>query len=179
MAHNVRLRLRVALVRSGVLGDSGSIELFRELATQPRDAPLCLLRKLLLLHAVVDRLYGLAHAELEVLEQSGELLFQLAHLRLPLLQTLRLEALPLACDLALTLLQRCAFAIHGGQICMQPVEEMRDVLGLVGELATRGGDDRGVEPNALRDIDAGGGAWHAETQRVGRRQRLLIEADRG
>ena len=60
---------------------------------------------------------------------------------------------------------------------MQPVEEFADVAGLRAEARAGGFDDCGIQSEPLRDVDAGGGAGHADFQFVGGLQRGLVEAD--
>ena len=130
----MRLCLRIAFVRAGMLRDGRCVELLRELAPQPRDASLGFFRELLLLHAIVNGLHRLAHAEFKVLYQPGKLLIQLAHLRLPLLQPFRFQPLLLSLDFALTLTQCRTFAVRCSKVCMQPVKEVGNVLCLRREL---------------------------------------------
>jgi hypothetical protein len=74
----MRLRVGVALIGAGAVGDDGLVEALLKLAAQARHAAFGFFRELLLRGAVLDGADGLAHLELEVLEQRGQLGFQLA-----------------------------------------------------------------------------------------------------
>jgi len=50
---------------------------------------------------------------------------------------------------------------------VQAVEEAGDVLGLRADAGASGGDDFGIQAEALGDIDSGGRPRNADTQFVG------------
>ena len=172
------LSLWITFVRACMLRNGSRVELFCELASQPRNATLGFLGELLLLHAIVNRLHRFAHAELEILQQCRQLLLQFAYLGLPLLQAFRLKALPLPFYLALALPQRSTLTIYRRKIGMEAIEEARNVLCLMRELPSRCGYDRWIESNTLRNVDTRRGAGYTESQRVGRSERFLVETHR-
>jgi hypothetical protein len=65
-------------IRAGAVGDDGLVEALLKLAAQAQDAAFGFLGELLLPGAIFDGAHRLAHLELEVLEQRGQLGFQLA-----------------------------------------------------------------------------------------------------
>ena len=62
---------------------------------------------------------------------------------------------------------------------MQAVQELCYVLCLCAQTAASGGDDRGIQAQALRNVDPGGGARNADLQLVRGLERGLVEADGG
>ena len=62
---------------------------------------------------------------------------------------------------------------------MELIEELSDVAGLGTETGAGACDDGGIQAEALRDVDAGGGAGNADFQFVGGLERGLVEADGG
>jgi hypothetical protein len=66
-----------------------------------------------------------------------------------------------------------------GELVVQLVEEAGDVDLLRAEALARGGDDAGVEAEALGGLNAGRCAGHAEAQLVVGRERDFVHAGRG
>ncbi len=173
----MRLGRRVLPVGSGDVRDNGLVEALLELALQTGDATVCLGGCLALGSLVFHALYAVAHLELELLHQRGELHFEFAG-ALPLLQSaLGLQPLAFAFDRLLARADVRALFGNSCELCVQVVEEAGDVGGLRGDAGACGSDHAGIEPEPLRDIDAAGRAGHAHAQLVGGSERALIEAD--
>ena len=62
---------------------------------------------------------------------------------------------------------------------MQAVEKLADIARLRAQLRARGLDDRRIQSQPLRDVDARRRSRHADLQFVSRLQRGFVESDRG
>ena len=67
---------------------------------------------------------------------------------------------------------------EAANVASQAVEEFADIAGLGTQTGASCVDDRGIEPETLRDVDSGGGAGHSNFQFVGGLQRGLVESYR-
>src|SRR5664280_3317631 len=83
--------------------------------------------------------------------------------------------------LARQLLLACAnlgpLCVNLPQLRMQAVKKARDVLGLRAHPLPRLGDDLRIQPELLRDVNAGRGAWYSDAQLERGSECVLVEAD--
>ena len=151
MLQQVRLRVGIALVRAGAVRDDGLVEALLKLAAQALDAAFGFLRQLLLRGAIFDGAHRLAHLELEVLEQRGQLGFQLARAVAQLHVAFAGQLRALLVQRVLLFARRFALVFKLRELVVQPVEEARDVDLLRAQpLAGRGDDARDSGPAARR-----------------------------
>ncbi len=179
VADDVRLGVLVAAVGSGVLGDDGGVEAFREFAAEAGDALLRLAGELLLSGAVLDGADGFAGLKFKVFDEGLELCFEVANFGAPLLHAFGVEPGALAGQLLFEAADAEALGVEGFELLVETVEEAGDVLGLGVQTLAGGGDDGGIEADALGDVDAGGGSGNTEAELVGGRESLLVETDGG
>ena len=123
----MRLRVLVALIRAGAVRDDGLVEALLKLAAQALDAPLGFFGELLLRGAVLDGAHVLAHLELEVLEQGGQLALELTHAVAHLRVALALQLFPFLVERVLLLARGLALHFELREFVVQFVEKARDV----------------------------------------------------
>ena len=175
----VRLGVGVAQIGAGAVGDDGLVEALLKLAAQAQDAAFGFFGELLLRGAIFDGADGLAHLELEVLEQRGQLGFELAGAVAQLDVAFAGQLGALLIERVLLLAGGLAFGFKLGEFVVQLVEEAGDVHLLRAEALAGGGDDVGVQAEALGGLDAGRCAGNAEAKLVVGREGQFIHAGRG
>ncbi len=158
VADDMRLGVGVALIGSAAMRDDGLVEAFLKLAAQADHAALRFFRELLLGGAVFNGAHVFAHLELEILEQGGQLGFKLAGAGAQLGVAFAGEAGTLLIEGVLLLAGGFAIGFELGELVVEAIEEAGDIHLLGAEALPGGGNDAGVEAEALGGLDAGGGA---------------------
>ena len=179
MLENVRLGVGVALIGAGAVGDDGLVEALLKLAAQAQDAALGLLRQLLLGGAILDGADRLAHLEFEVLEQRGQLGFEVAGAVAQFDVALASEPGPLLIERVLLGAGGLAVVFQLRQLAVQAVEKAGDIHLLRTQALAGGGDDARVQAQPLGGLDAGRCAGNAEAKLVVGRQSDFIHAGGG
>jgi hypothetical protein len=141
----MRLGVGFVLVRTGVVGDYGGVELLREFALGAGDGGDAGALDFAGEGLVVDGLDHLADLVLEVLDEGVELGFELAGAGLLLGAAFGFEALAVAGEGGFAGVEGVALGGGGGELVVQLFEEGAEVGGLGGELGARVIDDVRVE----------------------------------
>ena len=143
------------------------------------DAAFGFLGELLLRGAIFDGLDVFAHLEFELLHQRGEFLFEFAGAVADLDVAFASEPGALLVESVLLVAGGFAFGFELGELVVEAVEEAGDVDLLRAEALAGGGDDAGVEAEALGGCDARRGAGDAEAELVVGNQRDFVDTGGG
>jgi len=133
------------------------------------------LRRCPLLHGI----HCLARLVFKVTEERFHLALKVACLLPLLLCAFGLQAFLLATKLLLARLDGLAFALQFTQLGMKTVKELGHVLRLRVQARAGGLNDLRIQPQALGNVNARRSAGHANSQFVGRPERLLVKAHCG
>src|SRR5579863_6092828 len=166
MFYNLRLSVWIALIGSCGMRDDRSIELLPEFAAKLGDAALGVFGKLLRGSSILNGVDGLAGVILKIAEHAVELLLHVADFGLLFLFSFGSQALLFPLDILLALAQAHAFRLGFAQFGVKFVEELADIAGLRPKARSRAFNDRRIQSQALRDVDASGRSRHADSQLI-------------
>src|SRR5579863_4771895 len=122
MFYDLRLRVWIALIGSGGVGNDGSIELLTEFAAQLGDAALGVFGKLLRSSSILNGTDGLAGMILKIAKHAVELLLHVPDFRLLFLFSFGSQALFFPLDILFALAQARAFCFGFAQFGVKFVE---------------------------------------------------------